>query len=183
MNEGLNLYLNIMTYQEKLAAQVHKGRDVFIADTARVLGKVTLEDNVSVWFGAVLRGDNDTIHIGARTNIQENCILHVDHGQPIKIGSDNVIGHGAMIHGATIGSHNLIGMGSTILNGAVIGDGCVIGAHALVTERMVIPDGSMVLGSPGKIVKTLPVDAVKQGVQVGVIEYVEESKKYLGISE
>lgn len=172
-----------MTYQEKLAAQVVKGKDVFIADTARVLGKITLEENVSIWFGAVLRGDNDSIHIGARTNIQENCILHVDHGQPIHIGSDNVIGHGAMIHGATIGSHNLIGMGSTILNGAVIGNGCIIGAHALVTERMVVPDGSMVLGSPGKIVKTLPVDAVKQGVQLGVTEYVEEAKKYLGIEE
>lgn len=170
-----------MTYQEKLAAQVVKGKEVFIADTARVLGKVTLEDNVSVWFGAVLRGDNDSIRIGARTNIQENCILHVDHGQSIDIGPDNVIGHGAMIHGAKIGSHNLIGMGSTILNGAVIGNGCVIGAHALVTERMVVPDGSMVLGSPGKIVKTLPVDVVKQGVMLGVQEYVDEAKKYLGI--
>lgn len=169
-----------MTYQEKLAAQVVKGNEVFIADTARVLGKVTLEDNVSVWFGAVLRGDNDNIRIGARTNIQENCILHVDHGQPIDIGPDNVIGHGAMIHGAKIGSHNLIGMGSTILNGAVIGNGCIIGAHALVTERMVVPDGSMVLGSPGKIIKTLPVEAVQQGVLLGVKEYVDEAKKYLG---
>lgn len=170
-----------MTYQEKLVAQVVKGNEVFIADTARVLGKITLEDNVSVWFGAVLRGDNDTIKIGARTNIQENCILHVDHGQPIEIGPDNVVGHGAMIHGAKIGSHNLIGMGCTILNGAVIGNGCIIGAHALVTERMVVPDGSMVLGSPGKIVKTLPVEAVKQGVSLGVTEYVEEAKKYLGV--
>lgn len=172
-----------MTYQEKLAAQVVKGNEVFIADTARVLGNITLEDNVSVWFGAVLRGDNDAITIGARTNIQENCILHVDHGKPIKIGTDNVIGHGAIVHGATIGNFNLIGMGATILNGAVIGDGCVIGANALVTERMIVPDGSMVLGSPGKITKTLPVEFVKQGVQLGVDEYVHEAKKYLGVEE
>ncbi len=172
-----------MTYQEKLAAQVVKGDEVFVADTARVLGNVTLEDNVSIWFGAVLRGDNDAITIGARTNIQENSILHVDHGKPIKIGTDNVIGHGAIVHGATIGNFNLIGMGATILNGAVIGDGCIIGANALITERMVVPDGSMVLGSPGKITKTLPVEFVKQGVQLGVDEYVQEAKKYLGVTE
>ena len=172
-----------MTYQEKLAAQVVKGNEVFVADTARVLGNVTLEDNVSVWFGAVLRGDNDAITIGARTNIQENSILHVDHGKPIRIGTDNVIGHGAIVHGATIGNFNLIGMGATILNGAVIGDGCIIGANALITERMVVPDGSMVLGSPGKITKTLPVEFVKQGVQLGVDEYVQEAKKYLGVTE
>ena len=170
-----------LSYQEQLAAQVVKGREVFIADTARVLGKITLEDNVSVWFGAVIRGDNDTIHIGARTNIQAGCILHVDHHQPIRIGGDNVIGHGAMIHGATIGSYNLIGMGATILNGAVIGNGCIIGAHALVTERMVVPDGSMVLGMPGKVAKVLPVEAVKQGVLIGVEEYVHEARKYLGL--
>jgi carbonic anhydrase/acetyltransferase-like protein (isoleucine patch superfamily) len=171
-----------LTYQEKLAAQVVKGKEVFIADTARVLGQITLEDNVSIWFGAVLRGDNDKITVGARTNIQENCIFHVDHGKPITIGTDNVIGHGAIIHGATIGNFNLIGMGATILNGAVIGDGCIIGAHALVTEKMVVTDGSMVLGSPGKITKTLPVEFVKQGVKLGVDEYMHEGKKYLGVS-
>jgi carbonic anhydrase/acetyltransferase-like protein (isoleucine patch superfamily) len=169
-----------MTYQEKLEAQVIKGKSVFIADTARVLGQITLGDQVSIWFGAVLRGDNDKISIGDRTNVQEGCILHVDHGKPIKIGTDNVIGHGAMIHGATIGNFNLIGMGSTILNGAVIGNCCIIGAHALVTENMVIPDGSMVLGTPGKIIKTLPAEAVKQGVSLGVLEYTEEAARYLG---
>ena len=172
-----------MTYQEKLSAQVVKGKSVFIADTARVLGNITLGDNVSVWFGAVLRGDNDSITVGDRTNIQEGCILHVDHGKPISIGTDNVIGHGAMIHGATIGNFNLIGMGCTVLNGAVIGNGCIIGAHALVTENMQIPDGSMVLGTPGKIVRTLPVESVKMGVQLGVEEYVHEAEKYLGLRE
>lgn len=170
-----------MTYQEKMAAKVQKGREVFIADTARVLGDVQLGDQVSVWFGAVIRADNDSISIGNRTNIQENCSLHVDHGKPIIIGEDNVIGHGAMIHGATIGHHNLIGMGCTILNGAKIGNACIIGAHALVTENMEVPDGSMVLGMPGKIVRTLPVEAVKSGVQLGVDEYVHEAARYLGI--
>ena len=170
-----------LTYQEKLAAQVVKGKEVFIADTAKVLGQITLEDNVSVWFGAVLRGDNDKITVGARTNIQENCIFHVDHNKPITIGTDNVIGHGAIVHGASIGNYNLIGMGATILNGAKIGNGCIIGAHALITERMVVPDGSMVLGSPGKITKTLPVELVQQAIQEGVDEYVNEAKKYLGV--
>lgn len=172
-----------MSYQQQLEAQVVKGKDVFIADTARVLGKVTLGDQVSVWFGAVIRGDNDSISVGNRTNIQENCSLHVDHHKPIVIGEDNIIGHGAMIHGATIGNFNLIGMGATVLNGAKIGNGCIIGAHALVTENMVIPDGSMVLGMPAKIVKQLPLEGVKMGIMAGVIEYVEEAARYLGVSE
>ncbi len=105
--------------------------------------------------------------------------MHVDHGSPIQIGEDNVIGHGAMIHGSTIGNFNLIGMGATVLNGAKIGNCCIIGAHALVTENMVVPDGSMVLGTPGKIVKTLPLESVKQNVLHGVEEYLTEAKKYL----
>lgn len=169
-----------MTYQQQLEASVKKGKSVFIADTARVLGKVILGDQVSVWFSAVIRGDNDSIEIGDRTNIQEGCILHVDHGKPIKIGTDNIVGHGAMIHGATIGNFNLIGMGSTVLNGAVIGNYCVIGAHALVTENMVVPDGSMVLGVPGKIVRTLPVEYLQKEIAAGVEEYTQEAAKYLG---
>lgn len=169
------------SYQEKLMKQVVKGNEVFIADTARVLGKVKLEDNTSIWFGAVLRGDLESIIVGKRTNIQENCIIHVNHGIPVKIGEDNIIGHGAIIHGATIGNFNMIGMGAIILDGAQIGDGCIIGANALITERTVIPDGSMVLGSPGKVVKTLPIEAVKQGVLFGVNEYVDEAKRFLGL--
>ena len=128
---------------------------------------------------AVLRADFDSITIGKRTNVQEGVIMHVDHGSPIQIGEDNVIGHGAMIHGSTIGNFNLIGMGATVLNGAKIGNCCIIGAHALVTENMVVPDGSMVLGTPGKIVKTLPLENVKESVLLGVEEYLTESKKYL----
>lgn len=169
------------SYQKKLEDQVIKHKNVFIADTARVLGNVELHDDVSVWFGAVLRADFDKISIGKRTNIQEGVIIHLDHGKPVTIGEDNVIGHGAMIHGATIGNFNLIGMRATVLNGAKIGNGCIIGAHALVTENMVVPDGSMVLGTPGKIVKTFSVDEVKMGVQFGVQEYLNEAKKYLAI--
>lgn len=166
-------------YQEELEQQVIKHHNVFIADTARVLGNVELHDDVSVWFGAVLRADFDKITIGKRTNVQEGVIMHLDHGKPIDIGEDNVIGHGALIHGATIGNFNLIGMRATILNGAKIGNGCIIGAHALVTENMVVPDGSMVLGTPGKIVKTLPLEQVKENVLFGVQEYLNEAKKYL----
>lgn len=172
-----------MNYQQKMEAMVARGNNVFIADTARVLGKVTLGDDVSVWFSAVIRGDNDTIDIGDRTNIQECCVLHVDHHKPIRIGTDNIIGHGAIIHGATMGNFNLVGMHATILNGAAIGDYCIIGAHALVTEGMVVPDGSMVLGTPGKIVKQLPVEQLKTLLKEGVDEYVLEARKYLGLEE
>jgi carbonic anhydrase/acetyltransferase-like protein (isoleucine patch superfamily) len=172
-----------MNYQQKMETMVVRGSNVFIADTARVLGKVTLGDEVSVWFSAVIRGDNDTIVIGDRTNIQECCVLHVDHHKPIRIGTDNIIGHGAIIHGATIGNFNLVGMHATILNGAVIGDYCIIGAHALVTEGMVVPDGSMVLGTPGKIVKQLPVEQLKVLLKEGVDEYVLEARKYLGLEK
>ncbi len=167
------------TYQQQLEEQVIKHRNIFVADTARVLGDVELHDDVSVWFGAVLRADFDKISIGKRTNVQEGVIMHVDHGSPVIIGEDNVIGHGAIIHGSTIGNFNLIGMRATILNGAKIGNGCIIGAHALVTENMVVPDGSMVLGTPGKIVKTFSVEEVKEKVLFGVNEYVHEAKKYL----
>lgn len=166
-------------YQQQLESKVIKHKNVFVADTARVLGDVELHDDVSVWFGAVLRADFDKISIGKRTNVQEGVIMHVDHGSPIIIGEDNVIGHGAIIHGSTIGDFNLIGMRATILNGAKIGNGCIIGAHALVTENMVVPDGSMVLGTPGKVIKTLALENVKSNVLLGVEEYLKEAKKYL----
>lgn len=168
-------------YQHELETKILKGNNVFIADNAKVLGNIYLGDDVSVWFGAILRADFDKIRIGARTNIQDGVIMHVDFGKPIEIGTDNVIGHGAMIHGAKIGSYNLIGMRATILDGAKIGNYCIIGANALVTGNMVIPDGSMVLGVPAKIVKALPMEAVKSGVALGVEEYILEKNKYLGI--
>jgi carbonic anhydrase/acetyltransferase-like protein (isoleucine patch superfamily) len=173
-----NYFFGMSKYLNELINRVKKGNNVFIAPNAYVLGNVTLGNDVSVWYGAVLRADFDDIEIGDRTNIQEGVLMHVDHGTPIKVGKDNVIGHGAILHGCTIGNYNLIGMRATIMNNAKIGNGCVIGAHALVTENMIVPDYSMVLGSPGKIVKTLPED-VKFGVLAGVEEYISEAKKYL----
>lgn len=165
-------------YFEDLSAKVKKGKDVFIANTAIVIGDIELGDNVSIWYGAVLRSDLDKMIIGERTNIQDGCVFHVDPGMPITVGKGNVIGHGAILHGCTIGNNNLIGMRATIMNGAKIGNGCVIGAHALVTENMVVPDFSMVLGSPGKITKTLPPEII-QLIKLGEDEYVHEALKYL----
>lgn len=127
----------------------------WVAPDANLIGKVTLEAASSVWFGATLRGDNERITIGAGSNVQENCVLHTDIGYPLVIGANCTIGHKAMLHGCVIGAGALIGMGATILNGAVIGEGSLIGAGALVTEGKVIPPGSMVLGSPGKVVREL----------------------------
>ena len=129
--------------------------DVWIAPDANVIGRVVLHSGVSVWFGSTLRGDNEVIEIGAGSNVQENVVMHTDPGCPLRVGRDCTIGHKAMLHGCTVGDNSLIGMGATVLNRAVIGKNCLIGAGALITEDKVIPDYSMVLGSPGKVVKTL----------------------------
>ncbi|WP_284163144.1 gamma carbonic anhydrase family protein [Frigidibacter sp. SD6-1] len=135
------------------------GRDVWIAPGAHVMGKVALEDEVGIWFGVTMRGDNELIRIGRGSNVQENCVLHTDMGFPLTVGADCTIGHKAMLHGCTIGDGTLIGMGATILNGAVIGSGCLIGAGALVTEGKHIPDGSLVMGAPGRVVRELDAEA------------------------
>ena len=127
----------------------------WVADTAVLVGKIVVEAGASVWFGAVARGDNEEIRIGAGSNVQENCVLHTDMGYPLTIGANCTIGHKAMLHGCTIGDGSLIGMGATVLNGARIGKGCLIGACALITEGKEIPDGSLVMGSPGKVVREL----------------------------
>jgi carbonic anhydrase/acetyltransferase-like protein (isoleucine patch superfamily) len=129
--------------------------DAWVAPGAQVMGRVSLGPGVGIWFGAVLRGDNEPIVVGEATNIQENSVLHTDMGFPLTIGRDCTIGHKAMLHGCTIGDGTLIGMGATILNGAKIGKGCLIGAFALVTEGKEIPDGSLVMGSPGRVVRQL----------------------------
>jgi carbonic anhydrase/acetyltransferase-like protein (isoleucine patch superfamily) len=127
----------------------------WIAPDANLIGKVVVGADASVWFGATLRGDNEVIHVGAGSNVQENCVLHTDMGFPLTIGTNCTIGHKAMLHGCTIGDGTLIGMGATILNGAKIGAGCLIGACALITEGKSIPDGSLVMGAPGKVVRQL----------------------------
>jgi carbonic anhydrase/acetyltransferase-like protein (isoleucine patch superfamily) len=132
----------------------------WIADTAVLIGQVDLDAEASVWFGAVLRGDNEIIAVGSRSNIQDNAVLHTDRGFPLSIGVGCTIGHKAMLHGCTIGDNTLVGMGATILNGARIGSNCLIGANALVTEGKTIPDNSLVVGAPGKVLRSLDEDAV-----------------------
>jgi carbonic anhydrase/acetyltransferase-like protein (isoleucine patch superfamily) len=132
----------------------------WIAENAFVIGKVRLEKNASVWFGAVLRGDNELILVGAGSNIQDGCVLHTDVGAPLTIGKNCTIGHQAMLHGCTIGDNTLVGIGATILNHAVIGKNCLIGAHALIPEGKTIPDNSLVMGAPGKVARQLDDEAV-----------------------
>lgn len=161
-----------------LSKPITKGKDVWIADTARVFGNVILGDECSVWFSAVLRGDADSITLGNRSNVQECAVIHVDPGFPVSIGNDCIIGHGAIVHGATLGNHVLVGMHATILNGAKIGNFCIIGANALVTEGMVIPDYSIVMGAPAQVKKQLSeehIEKVKRNAQA----YVELGKAYL----
>jgi carbonic anhydrase/acetyltransferase-like protein (isoleucine patch superfamily) len=149
----------------------------WVAETASVIGNVIMAENSSVWFGATVRGDNDPIQLGARSNIQDGAVCHSDPGSPLTIGEDVTVGHLAMVHGCTIGDGSLVGIGATILNGAVIGKNCLIGAHALVTEGKVIPDNSVVMGSPGKIVKTL---SDEQAVNLKMVSqfYVANSKRF-----
>lgn len=132
----------------------------WVAPDANVIGRVVLEDEASVWFGATLRGDNEDIRVGRGSNVQEACILHTDIGYPLVIGADCTIGHKAILHGCMIGDGSLIGMGAIVLNGAKVGRGCLIGAGALITEGKEIPDGALVMGAPGKVVRSLDAAAI-----------------------
>lgn len=134
----------------------------YIADNAQVIGKVELRDNSSVWFNATLRGDNEPIVLGVNSNVQEGAVLHTDPGYPLTVGSGVTIGHQAMLHGCTIGDNCLIGIQAVVLNGAKIGKNVLIGAGALITEGKEIPDNSMVVGSPGRIIRTLTEDEVSR---------------------
>jgi carbonic anhydrase/acetyltransferase-like protein (isoleucine patch superfamily) len=134
--------------------------DSWVAPTAVVVGRVRIGQAASVWWEAVLRGDNEWIEVGARSNVQDHAVLHTDMGCPLTIGPDCTIGHRAILHGCTIGANSLVGMGAIVLNRARIGANCLIGAGALVTEGKEIPDGSLVIGSPGKIVRSLDAAAI-----------------------
>jgi carbonic anhydrase/acetyltransferase-like protein (isoleucine patch superfamily) len=151
--------------------------EYWIAPGATVLGDVTMKPGASVWFGAVVRGDNDPIVIGRDTNIQDGSVLHSDPGQPLIIGDGVTVGHKAMLHSCTIGDNSLIGIGAVILSRAVIGRNCIIGANALVTEGKVIPDGSLVMGQPGKVVKTLEPGQI-EALRVSAEHYVQNWKRY-----
>jgi carbonic anhydrase/acetyltransferase-like protein (isoleucine patch superfamily) len=150
---------------------------VFIAPDATLIGKVRLGADVGVWFGSVLRGDNECIDIGARTNVQEHVVMHTDMGFPLTIGRDCTIGHRAMLHGCTIGNTCLIGIGAIILNGAVIGDNSLVGAGALVTEGKQFPPNSLIVGSPARVVRTLPAEQVAM-LTASAQHYVENAKRF-----
>ena len=151
--------------------------DYWIAPGATVLGNVILKPGASVWFGAVLRGDNEPIIVGENTNIQDGSVLHTDLGSPLTIGRDVTVGHKVMLHGCTIGDETLIGIGSIVLNGAKIGRNCLIGANCLITEGKEIPDGSLVMGAPGKVVRQLDEGAIMM-LRASAAHYVENWKRY-----
>ncbi|WP_281967867.1 gamma carbonic anhydrase family protein [Roseovarius nanhaiticus] len=160
-----------------VAPSLPQDGDFWVAPGAHVIGHVVLETASSVWFCATLRGDNEVIHVGAGTNIQENCVLHTDKGYPLTIGAGCTIGHKAMLHGCTIGENSLIGMGATVLNGARIGRDCLIGAGALITEGKEIPDGSLVMGAPGKVIRTLDAVAI-EGLRQSALHYQQNMRRY-----
>ena len=151
--------------------------DSWIAPDANVIGKIVVEEGASVWFGATLRGDNEAIVIGKGSNVQENTIMHTDMGYPLTVGEGCTIGHKALLHGCTIGDNTLIGMGAVILNGAKIGKNCLIGANALITENKVIPDGSLVMGSPGKVVRELDEQGI-QGLRASALNYQQNMRRF-----
>jgi len=155
--------------------EVHES--CFVADNAQVMGSVVLEEDVSVWFGVVMRGDNDPLVIGAQSNIQDNTVIHTDHGIPVRVGRGVTVGHQCMLHGCTIGDYSLIGIGAIVLNGAKIGKHCLIGAGALITENKVIPDRSLVMGSPGKVVRLLT-DQQALVLETSAAHYVENAKRF-----
>jgi carbonic anhydrase/acetyltransferase-like protein (isoleucine patch superfamily) len=149
----------------------------WIAETASVIGKVKLHTNVSIWFGSVLRGDNEWIEIGTRSQIQDNATLHTDPGFPLTIGRDCVIGHNVVLHGCTIGDRSLIGMGAIVLNGVRIGANCLVGAGALVTEGKVYPENSMILGAPAKGLRATD-DQARAMIARAADVYVKRWKRY-----
>ncbi|TDX33851.1 gamma carbonic anhydrase family protein [Rhodovulum visakhapatnamense] len=160
-----------------LAPTLPEDGDYWVASDANVIGNVILGAGASIWFGSTLRGDNEPITVGARTNIQENTVCHTDMGYPLTIGAGCTIGHKAMLHGCTIGENTLIGMGATVLNGARIGRNCLIGASALITEGKAIPDNSLVMGAPGKFVRQLDEAAIER-LRQSALHYQENARRY-----
>lgn len=153
------------------------GDEHFIAPNAVLIGRVVLEDRCSVWFNAVLRGDNDVIRIGAESNVQDGSVLHTDPGIPLSMGRGVTVGHMVMLHGCTIGDNSLIGIKSVILNNASIGRNCLIGANTLITEGKQIPDNSLVMGSPGRVVRELSSEEIA-GLRRAAGDYMDKMRRY-----
>ncbi|ODU60862.1 MAG: gamma carbonic anhydrase family protein [Comamonadaceae bacterium SCN 68-20] len=158
-----------------VAPQVHA--TAWVADSAQVMGNVTLGEDASVWFGTVVRGDTESIAIGAGSNVQDASVLHADFGKPLVIGERVTVGHQVMLHGCTIGDESLIGIGAVVLNGARIGKNCLVGAGALVTEGKEFPDGSMILGSPAKAVRQLTPEQI-EGLRLSARHYVDNARRF-----
>jgi carbonic anhydrase/acetyltransferase-like protein (isoleucine patch superfamily) len=149
----------------------------WVADNAQVIGDVVLEENVSIWFGVVVRGDTETIKIGKGSNIQDNSVIHADPGMPLTLGQNVTVGHQVMLHGCTVGDNTLIGIQAVVLNGARIGNNCLVGAGSLVLEGKEFPDGSMILGSPAKVVRQLSPEQI-EGLKKTARHYVENAARY-----
>ncbi|RQB42239.1 gamma carbonic anhydrase family protein [Pseudomonas aeruginosa] len=158
-------------------ARVEAHPDSWIAPSAAVIGKVRLGAGASVWFGAVLRGDNELIHIGEHSNVQDGSVMHTDMGYPLTLGKGVTVGHNAMLHGCSVGDYSLVGINAVILNGAKIGKYCIIGANALIPEGKEIPDGSLVMGSPGKVVRELS-EPQKKMLEASAAHYVHNARRY-----
>jgi carbonic anhydrase/acetyltransferase-like protein (isoleucine patch superfamily) len=154
-----------------------RGPDVYVAPNASLIGSVIVGDECSFWFGAVVRGDNDRVTIGDRTNIQDNCVVHPDPGIPVTIGSNVSVGHMAMVHGCTIGDGSLIGIGAVILNHAVIGKNTLVGAKTLIPERKVFPDGVLILGQPGKVIRELRPEELEM-LRQSAESYAKKGRRY-----
>ena len=154
-----------------------KGNGHFIAPNATLIGAVHLHQNVSIWFNAAIRADNHPIVIGANSNVQDGAVMHADSGVPLTLGKGITVGHNAMLHGCTVGDYSLIGINAVVLNGAKIGKHCIIGANSLIPEGKEIPDGSLVMGSPGKVVKTLN-DQQKKMLELSAAHYVQNAKRF-----
>lgn len=149
----------------------------WVADSAQVIGNVELAEGASIWFGAILRGDNETLHIGRNSNVQDGSMLHSDPGYPLTLGENVTVGHHVMLHGCTVGDGSLIGIKAVVLNGAKIGKNCLVGAGSLVTEGKEFPDGSMIMGAPAKVVRELTPEEIA-GLSRAARHYVENAKRY-----
>ncbi|MBI5258379.1 MAG: gamma carbonic anhydrase family protein [Burkholderiales bacterium] len=149
----------------------------WVAESAQVIGRVTLADDASVWYGAVLRADNDSITIGRGSNVQDGSVLHVDTGKPLVLGEDVTVGHQVMLHGCSIGDGTLVGIQSVVLNGARIGRHCIVGAGSIVTEGKEFPDGVLIMGAPAKVVRELSAEQLAR-IQAGALHYVEQQRRH-----
>ena len=167
---------NMALYQlDDAKPAVHES--AWVADSAQVMGNVSLAEDSSVWFGVVIRGDTETIAVGKGSNIQDNSVLHADHGMPLVIGEGVTVGHQVMLHGCTVGDGSLIGIQAVVLNGAKIGKNCLVGAGSLVTEGKEFPDGCMIIGSPAKAVRQLSPEQI-EGLKMSARHYVENAQRY-----